>query len=156
MIFKVLMIFIISLSSHAEIMLGSGMSSVTKGRTVPNLYTGYDAGAYVVSAYGVGVKTEVYYHSAYRISYYEQATFGGNKRIGFGLGAHYSVRGFKNGKVAEEEKETDFSIGPGFRFAYEFGDIFFATLETMYGINGLMFAALSFQNVNSLNLGVRF
>lgn len=158
---KILILFLVfslflSSNAMASLMIGTGMSSVTKGRTVPNLYSGFDADSFVISGYAVGVKTEVYYHSAYRVSYYEQISLGSNKKVGYGLGLHYSVRGFKNGKNAQEEKESDVGVGPGFRFAYEFGESFFASLETMYGINGLMLVALSFQNVNSLNIGMRF
>lgn len=142
--------------SSADVLLGSGMSSVTKGRTVPSLYMGVDYGSSVYNFYAVGIQTEIYYHSAYKISYYQQTAIGQNKRVGFGIGSHYSVRGYRNDKDAKEEKVSDFTLGPGMRFCFDIGDSVFFSLETVYGIRNIMPLFLSFQNTNSMNFGVRF
>lgn len=141
--------------AHAEFLVGTGMSSVTKGRTVPSLYAGLDVGSAVYTFYAVGVKTDIYYHSAYRLSYYLKQSLG-NKHFGFGLGAHYSIRGYRNDIGEKEESETDLTLGPGFRFSMDLGESFFVSVETLYGLRGLMALVLSFQNTNSLNIGVRF
>tara|TARA_Y100000385_G_C12750291_1_gene490606 strand:- start:75 stop:554 length:480 start_codon:yes stop_codon:yes gene_type:complete len=141
---------------RADVLLGTGMSSVTKGRTVPSLYMGIDKGSSVYNFYAVGIQTEIYYHSAYKVSYYQQTAIGQNKRVGFGIGSHYSVRGYRNDKDAKEEKVTDFTLGPGMRFCFDIGDTVFFSLETVYGVRNIMPLFLSFQNTNSMNFGVRF
>lgn len=144
-----------SIESNAGIVVGTGMSSVTKGRTVPILHTGYDNGTSFYSFYAVGVKTDIYYHSAYGAAYYLQQSVG-MKRFGFGFGAHYSVRGYRDDYDAKEETVSDTTIGPGFRFAMYFSESWFASVETVYGIRSLMPLFLSFQNTNSLNIGFTF
>lgn len=156
LIFLILGTLLLVSEGRADVLLGTGMSSVTKGRVVPALYAGIDNGSSVYSFYAIGVQTEIYYHSAYKISYYLQQAVGQNKRVGFGIGTHYSVRGYRNDKDSKEEKVTDFTLGPGFRFCFDISNSIFFSLETVYGIRSLMPLFLSFQNTNSMNFGVRF
>lgn len=154
--YSILAVIFVTEIARADILVGTGMSSVTQGRTVPSLYMGLDNGSSVYNFYAVGVQTEIYYHSAYKFSWYQQTAVGQNKRVGFGLGGHYSVRGYRNDKDAKEEKVSDMTFGPGIRFCFDIGDTVFFSLETVYGIKTLMPLFLSFQNTNSMNFGVRF
>lgn len=161
---KIYLIFlltvIVSQPLFAEVLVGTGMSKVTQGRTVPALYVGYDSAREIFQFSSLGVETEIYYHNAYRFSYYKQTDFGSligmKQKVGLGLGLLYAKRAYREDKDAEEEVETDFNLGPAFRYSLNIGNAMFISLESMYGINNLLFLVLSFQNTNSINFGVRF
>jgi hypothetical protein len=158
-IFILLLIFSWT-SSYADILVGTGMSKVTQGRTVPALYLGIDKGSEVIQFSSLGVETEIYYHNSYRFSFYKQSAFGSvfgiKQRAGLGIGVLYARRAYREDKDTKEEVETDFNIGPAFRFSLDITDYMFVSLESMYGINNLLFLVLSFQNTSSINFGVRF
>ena len=155
----VVLIFSFS-SALAEVLVGTGMSKVTQGRTVPALYVGLDKGSEVFQFSSIGVETEIYYHNSYRFSFYKQSAFGSvlgiKQRAGFGIGLLYAKRAYREDKNAKEQVETDFNVGPAFRFSLDISEYMFVSLESMYGINNLLFLVLSFQNTSSINFGVKF
>ena len=148
------------MTAHSALLVGTGMSKVTQGRTVPSLYLGLDNKKDVVQFSSIGVQTEIYYHNAYRFSFYRQEAFGSffgiKQRAGFGIGLLYAIRAYREDKEAQEESETDLNVGPAFRYTLDINKNLFMSLESMYGINNLLFLVLSFQNTNSINFGVRF
>ncbi len=86
-----------------------------------------------------GVSTTAYYHSAYRLSAYKTWKAGdyfiGNIEAGFGAGALYAIRSFKD-STTEEEKKSDYVIGPSFFARWMFAAPFFITVDSVYGIIG--------------------
>jgi hypothetical protein len=156
--FLALMLISVCTMAQAEVFVGSGFSTVTQGRTVPVLYAGLDNpnSAWIISS--VGVKNDVYYHSAYQLSYFKQTDlepfWWGKIRAGLGGGIHYAQRGYQDGQ--ENLKSSDASIGPAIRVTWAMTQNVILGLESFAGIGGSQIIILSTQQISTLFLGVRF
>lgn len=156
-LFFILLCF--SFTTNAEFVFSTGVTSITNGRVSPLLNTGLDTSSYAFTFSSVGVKNSYYYHSGYNVVWalqkdFTKSSFGG-VRAGLGLGAHFAKRGLQDGTNALIEK-SDYAIGPAMRVTWGFLPYCFMGLESIYGIRGANFIALSTQNIHSLFLGVRF
>ncbi len=149
---------LLSFSAQAEVFVGTGFSTVTQGRSVPVLYLGADTPQYAAIFSSVGVKNDVYYHSAYQISYFRQTDMDqfwwGKIRAGFGGGLHYAVRGLEDG--ATKEKASDFSIGPSVRVSWQVAPYTVIGIESFAGIGSVNIIVLSAQQISTMYIGVRF
>ncbi len=143
----------------AEIVLGTGFSSATAGRTSPTLNLGIDYPSFAVTASSVGVKNSYYYHSAYNLIYVRQFDFSeylwGKLHGGIGAGLHFAKRGLKDGTNAMSEK-SDFALGPAIRITWDVAPLCFIGLEAIYGIRDFRVFTLTTQNVRSIIVGVKF
>lgn len=153
-----LLFLLIPLRSSAEILIATGFSSVTEGRTVPMLNIGIDNPDYAFLFGSVGVKTDVYYHNAYMLSAFRQVDlenfWWGKVRAGLGGGVFFSNRGYKDG--GSEETGNDFGVGPSVRATWEIFPYGFVGIESYFGIGDAKVFVLSTQQVSHLVFGVRF
>ena len=157
-VFLLLFFLIFPSLGKSEILLGTGFSSVTEGRTIPLLNLGIDSPTYAVLLSSVGVSNDVYYHNAYLVSGYRQVDMDnfwwGKVRVGLGGGLFFSERGFRDEE--EEEKSSDFSLGPSVRATWEIIPYGFVGIESYFGLGSFNFLVLSTQQVSHLVFGVRF
>ncbi len=153
-------IALLSNQAKGAIVVGSGFSSVTGGRTSPMLYGGIDTSSFAFLANAVGVKTALYYHSAYQLSYYHQFEVGdfiwGAVRSGVGLSAFYAIRGYREDLTSEEANSEDFTMGPAIRVRWDIMPLLFVSIDAMYGIDTAQVFVLSTKQVTNLTFGVRF
>ncbi|MCE3012154.1 MAG: hypothetical protein LW878_03730 [Proteobacteria bacterium] len=151
-------LLLLSLRAHAEIFVGTGLSTTTQGRSVPILYLGADTPQYAAIFSSVGVKNDVYYHSAYQVSYFKQTDLDqfwwGKIRAGFGGGLHYAKRGLQDGTT--EEEASDFSLGPSVRVSWQVAPWTVIGIESFTGIGSVNIILLSSQQITTMFLGVRF
>lgn len=160
---KFVLISLLILSNFAyakKYSIGTGMSSVTQGRIVPLLDIGFDNKKEQFRLNSIGVQNEVYYHSSYKLSYYRKLPwpFYNDEKIifGYGLGALYSKRGYKASKSASIKHREDWLVGANFRFQFDFFKNFYFALDSFYATKTTGGLFLSFQNENTLSLGVKF
>lgn len=143
---------------RADIILATGVSSITGGRVNPLLNTGYDSPNFSISFSSLGIKNQVYYHSGYTLITSFQSDLGdylwGGLRGGFGLGLHYAKRGLDDGNGLEEK--SDFAVGPSIRITWTLLPNTFIGLESIYGLRNENVIFLSTQNIHSLMFGARF
>ena len=153
-----LLLFLIPIKVRSEVIVATGFSSVTEGRSVPMLNIGIDNPTSAFLFGSVGVKTDVYYHNAYMLSAYRQVDledfWWGKVRAGLGGGIFYSKRGYKD--RGPEETGDDFGIGPSVRATWEIFHYGFVGIESYFGIGDLKVFVLSTQQVSHLVFGVRF
>jgi hypothetical protein len=80
----------------------------------------------------------------------------GNFSTGFGLGAMYSKRGFKDTIDTSEETSNDYVLGPAFRVNWTFLKYGYINVDATYGLRDLFsLLTLNFQDVISTSIGVR-
>lgn len=148
-------------SVFADLELGAGTSTFTAGRFVPALeltYAGKDQ-AFAWSA--TGVRNSYYYQSSHLVAYYRTwnagTMWGGAMNAGFGGAIGYSARSFKDEGSVIEDKATDFLVGPAIRMNWSYG-FFYLNLAVTFGLRDLSkhITGLTFQDVESMSLGVRF
>lgn len=153
-----LFLFLFFSSANAEVILGSGYSSMTGGRTNPIIYTGMDSSNFALTLTAVGVNNDVYYHSGYIISAFAQKDAGdlfwGKIRGGIGGGIHFAKRGYTDGSI--DENKSDFAVGPSMRVTWEFLPFVFVGVEALYGIRNFNVILLNTQTITNVVLGVRF
>ncbi len=63
-----LILIIFPFMVKAEVIVASGFSSVTEGRTVPLFNFGYDSPTSAFLFHSVGVSNDIYYHNSYMLS----------------------------------------------------------------------------------------
>ena len=153
-----LFLFLIFSSANADVILGSGFSSMTGGRANPIIYTGIDSPSFAFTVIAMGVKNDVYYHSGYIFSAFAQKDVGdlfwGKIRGGIGGGIHFAERGYSDGLI--NENKSDFAIGPTIRVTWEFIPFLFVGVEALYGIRNINTLILGTQTISNIVLGVRF
>ncbi len=124
--------------TSASIQFGSGLNSAIGGRTVPSINLGVGTDSFEVLTSSVGVATKAYSHSAYSLGGYWTKKAGdlffGQVVSGFGVGAIYAHRTFKDMTAAEEKKE-DFALGPALFSRWKLAGPFFISVEGIVGIN---------------------
>lgn len=154
----IILFLLVSFSAQAEIFVGTGLSTTTQGRSVPILYVGADSPQYAAIFSSVGVKNDVYYHSAYQFSYFKQTDLDqfwwGKIRAGFGGGIHYAKRGLDDG--TQKEEASDFSLGPSVRVGWQVAPMTVIGIESFTGIGSVNIILLSSQQITTMYLGVRF
>jgi hypothetical protein len=145
-------------SVNAEIIIASGVTSITNGRTSPAIYTGYDSSSFALTLTSVGVKNAIYYQSGYLVSAFSQRDLGTflwrNVRGGFGGGVYVGRKEYKDG--IERQSATDISIGPTIRITWEILPDIFIGVEAHHGLGGYQLLLLTTQRVDMLTFGVRF
>lgn len=128
----------IALPTQATVLFGSGLNSAIGGRTVPSLNLGIGTDSFEVLTSSVGVATKAYSHSAYSLGGYWTKKAGdfffGQIISGFGIGAIYAHRTFKDMTAAEEKKE-DFALGPALFSRWKMAGPFFVSVEAIVGVN---------------------
>jgi hypothetical protein len=145
----------------ADIEVGSGMNSLTSGRVIPSLEISYATGDSALSWVGSGVRNAYYYQAAHQLSYFKTwnsgTLWGGNISSGFGGGAAYSVRSFQDEGSTTESKASDYVLGPALRMNWSYGFVFINMTAT-FGIRDLWqhLAGLTFQDIETISIGVRF
>lgn len=132
-------IFFISAVANATIFLGTGFNSATSGRLVPALNAGYAGQTLELQLSSTGVATTAYYHSSYRMSLYKTWKAGdflfGTTESGFGAGALYGVRGYKETETVTETK-SDYVVGPTFFVRWMLWGPMYISVDGLYGIIG--------------------
>lgn len=143
---------------RAEILVATGFSSVTEGRTIPLLNLGYDAPEKAFLFNSIGVSNDIYYHNSYMFSGFRQVDLDkmwwGKVRAGFGGGLHFAKRGYEDG--ADKDSASDFSLGPSIRVTWEIFPYGFIGIESFFGLGNLQAFILSYQQITLLTFGVRF
>jgi len=147
--------------SWADIYIGSGYSAVTAGRQVPMLYAGIDVGNWEITSSATGVKSSLYYHSAYTLSAYSMRNTGnflwGPLRTGLGFGAFYSKQGYRQTETSTLETADDFTAGPAFRVGWNFLANAFVSIDCMFGLRApFNLIGLSAQEIPQVVVGVNF
>ena len=137
-LFLIFLIFL-SIPSIARIVLGTGFNSATAGRIVPSITLGVGKDSFEFLFSSTGVATKAYYHSAYRFSGYwiwsTKDTFFNQIDTGFGPGALYASRGYKELDGTSESK-SDFVFGPSFFVRWMVTENIFVTVDALYGLIG--------------------
>jgi hypothetical protein len=154
---KILLIIALLLPvyGHAGLELGTGYSSSHSGRKIPTLALALNSSSFVISGYATGVKNDYYYHSAYGLHAFSMSS-SGTFSTGFGLGAMYSKRGFKDTGDSSEETANDYVLGPAFRVNWTFLKHGYINVDATYGLRDLFsHLTLNFQDVISTSIGVR-
>jgi hypothetical protein len=130
---------LISLSVEAHLQVGSGFNSATGGRLVPSLNLGFGNDSFAVLGSSTGVATKAYSHSAYSLSGYWTKKAGdflwGDLVAGFGAGAFYAQRTFKDTNTPEETK-SDFALGPAFFSQWRLLSPMYISVEGICGFGG--------------------
>lgn len=141
--------------------IGTGSNSMTGGRYVPTLDLAYLHNDKIFTWSATGVKSDYYYQSSHQLGIFKSFKvgdmWGGMVNAGFGGAAAYTSRGFQDEGSTNEQKESDFLIGPAIRMNLSHS-IFYLNMAGTFGIRNLTTHALSltFQDVQSLSVGVRF
>ncbi len=109
-----------------------------------------------------GVRNSYYYQSSYQLAYYKSwkagSMWSGEMTSGFGGALSYSIRSFKDeGTTATERTVSDVVVGPSLRMNLAFG-FFYINMSATFGLRNLEnhIGSLTFQDVESLSIGVRF
>jgi hypothetical protein len=145
----------------AGIEIGSGNSSMTGGRYVPSIDLAYLHDNNVFAWSGTGVKSGYYYQSSHQLSYFKSwkagDMWGGDVNSGFGGSVAYTTRAFQDEGSTLEQKDSDFLLGPAIRMNLSYG-FFYINMSATFGIRNVLTHAMSltFQDVESLSVGVRF
>ncbi len=153
--------FLVSTLAFAEIEIGSGNSSMTGGRFVPSIDLAYLQNNNVLAWSGTGVKSGYYYQSSHQLSYFKSwkagDMWGGDVNSGFGGSVAYTTRAFQDEGSTLEQKDSDFLLGPAIRMNLSYG-FFYINMSATFGIRNVLTHAMSltFQDVESLSVGVRF
>ncbi len=149
--------------SHADdsmVQLGVGMTSFTSGRQVPSLQIGYETKTLGISFSSTGYRTRYDYLSGYIGSLYQIFNIGefwGIKaKGGFGGGAYYTQRGYRETLVDETKEVTDAGIGPAFSIGIYPYDFMFVKVESLYALGSTYNLFLVFQDAAQLTIGVSF
>lgn len=132
-----LLLFFVSTAVDATILLGSGFNSATGGRLVPALNAGYATDTLELQLSSTGVATTAYYHSSYRLSTYWTWNAGeflfGTADSGFGVGALYAVRGYKD---TQTSTKSDYVVGPAFFVRWTLWGPMYIAVDGLYGLIG--------------------
>ena len=155
----ILVIYSSSLISAIEI--GTGLSSVHSGRTIPTLALAYTGSSMAVSVYSTGVRNDYYYHSAYglHVFFLKEAgdIFGGKLVAGAGVGSMYSKAAFQDLGQTQHSTQEEYVLGPAFRINCSFTPNIYLNVDATYGLRNLgTHLLLNFQDVISTSIGVRF
>jgi len=159
-----IIVFLLCLSAKtfASFEVGAGSNTFTGGRFVPSLHLGYSQSDNVYTFSSTGIRNSYYYQSSYLAAYYKSWKAGtlwsGEMNSGFGGAVGYSVRSFKDeGATATEKTVSDFIVGPSLRMNLVFG-FFYVNMAITFGLKKLEnhISGLTFQDVESLSLGVHF
>lgn len=150
-----------SILARAGFEIGTGSNSMTGGRYIPSLDVSYLHNDKIFAWSATGVKSDYYYQSSHQISFFKSwkagEMFYGTVNAGFGGAAAYTSRGFQDEGAAAEQNDSDFLIGPAVRMnlSYKF---FYFNMSSTFGIRNLAthLLSLTFQDVQSLSVGVRF
>lgn len=148
----------------AEILIGSGFNSSTGGRVIPTLNLGANFKDLEVQFTSVGVATDVYYHSTYKLAAFSRWEAGDflTRPIdaGFGGGVLYAERGFKDSGASETTK-SDYVLGPAFFVRVTLIGPLYLSVDCVYGIIGSSsrsgdVLALNARDHVNLAIGVRW
>ncbi len=134
------------------------MSSATSGRTVPALQGTLIFTDWAFSVSATGVKSPLYYHSAYLATFHKLwssgSFFWGSLRAGLGGGLFFASRGFREDPSQSVDSTQDLALGPSFLVNWYFLGPCYISLESLYGIRSpWSHLMLSFQDVTILSLG---
>lgn len=158
---SIIFIMVLSISARAEFEIGTGNSSITGGRYVPSLDLAYLQGGKIFAWSATGVKSSYYFQSSHLVAFFKSLKagkmWGADVNSGVGGAAAYTVRGYKDEGAASEQKDSDFLIGPAFRMNLNYKMIYF-NINAIFGIRniGTHVLSLTFQDVQSLSVGIRF
>lgn len=153
--------FIFSFSAFAALELGAGTNSFTGGRFVPSLDLALTTSDQAFTWSTTGVKNSYYYQSSYLLGYYKTwnagTMWGGDMNTGFGGAIGYTARAFIDEGSSTEEKASDFLLGPAIRMNWSYG-MFYFNMAVTFGLRDLNqhITGLTFQDIESISLGVRF
>ncbi|MDZ4660602.1 MAG: hypothetical protein SGJ18_03165 [Pseudomonadota bacterium] len=160
--FKILafLTFSIGLSSQvlAGLDLGMGPISGNSSRLVMGGNVAWNTPGYSVSAHSTGVQTNLYYDSSYYVSLTWSSVrsqfWWGAIHGGFGLGAYFTERGYRETTASSLERASDLALGPSIRIVWDVLGPVYISLEGMYGLrNPLAHLFLSFQDVELISVG---
>ena len=155
------MLFVVPKIALAGIEVGTGNNSMTGGRYVPSLDLAYLYNDKVFTWSATGVKNDYYFQSSHQIGFFKSwkagDMWGGDMTSGFGGSIAYTSRGFQDKGSTNEKKDSDFLIGPAFRMNLSY-NFFYINMSATFGIRNLAahLGSLTFQDVESLSVGIRF
>jgi len=157
----ILIVLSIPCECLSEIGIGTGYSGVTHGRPIPLIYLSIGTSRIVFTASSTGVKTSLYYHSAWQAHLFFNRNMGdlwwGRVDLGLGWGAFASKKAYREDTSSEEDRKYDFLTGPAFRITWEIMNPFFIAVETLYGLdNPFYHLMLAFRFQGTAIMGVRF
>jgi len=139
LVLQLFTVFTFSRANAAEIFIGSGFNSSTGGRVIPTLNLGANVNDLEIQFTSVGVATDVYYHSTYKLAVLSRWEAGDflTRPIdaGFGGGVLYAERGFKDSGSSETTK-NDYVLGPAFFVRVTLIDPLYLSVDCVYGILG--------------------
>jgi hypothetical protein len=115
--------------------LGVGFSSPYTNRNVLVLSLGYENPNWKFTGSTAGVQSQLYFQSTYGLAAYKHwksgELWGYDVQTGFGGGAYYSVRGFRDGVNAPLEKVSDLGVGPAILVQWNMSSWFFKLESTL-------------------------
>ena len=134
---RLIVVLLFAVQAHADVDLGVGMTSVI-GRYVPAASGAYVSDTWMMSGSTTGVRSSVYYVSAYTLAGYYSWKAGdfwwGPLYAGFGGGVGYSQRGYRNGTSASLSNDTDLNIGPAFRLTWMILGSCYVNFDAIWGV----------------------
>ena len=144
----------------ADNYVGLGFSGVTMGRNIPSLHLAYFDDFERFSFISTGVKTPVYFHNAYQISWLSTWKAGdllwGEVEAGFGGSVLYAIRGYRDDPSDSYDKQGNTVLGPAIYLGWEVLPHVMISLEAIYGVYNSYPAYLVFQENCAGSIGVRF
>jgi len=149
-----------SLGSPASaIELGVGSGSSTSGRLMPALSAAVNFDSWAVTGSSTGVRTNVYYLSAYTLGLVKRWEVGrfwwADMTVGFGGGFAYSQYGYRNTTADPHDSKNDLTAGPIFQFRWKFLNPAYLGLDALFGLKypqGVL--ALALQDVVVFSIGI--
>lgn len=159
--FYLVALWLLPTLSFAGVGVGAGYNAATTGRPVPAIYLRADLGNYALTVMGTGVQTTLYYHTAWQSNFFYTWQAGeflsASVLSGFGLGAYYAKRGYRETVNSTIMTSEDFAAGPAIMVKSTWAGFFFVSIEGMFGLRpSTAHILLSSQDLASVAAGVEF
>jgi len=148
-----------SSQSWAMFELGAGLSSATSGRHLPALTGALTGSNWALTGSSTGARSGYYYYANYSAAWMRtwsaDSFLWSTLEAGFGAGAFYSLRSFKDEGATSEDKNSDFGLGPAFRVQWNVLSPVYINLEVIWGLRDLMrHLTLNGQDLVTFSVGV--
>ena len=126
--------------TYAELSVGPAFTGATSGRVVPSLFLGLDISSFIVTYYGTGVSTSVYYQVTNQIGFLKKWSkkpfLWGQVEPALGGAALFSQRGYSP-NPSTQQVTNDFTLGPDFRVSWYLSGPVFLSVDVLFGLQSL-------------------
>lgn len=158
-LFSVLFSFVPSLALTA-INVGAGYTSFTSAQQVPSLTVQLDQSGWSWDVTSTGYASQYDYFSGYTSNYYWPyrlgSFLGGDIDAGFGFGAYYTLRGYRDTLSTAIKDVSDFGVGPSFNVKWSVTSWFFIRSQSLMGVGHVNNLALYFQDASTIAVGFQW